>query len=256
MSWKSRLAAVVVAMGGLLGALAAQPVQAGEVKIGVSVGPYGEIVKFAGDLAAKEGIILKVVEFSDYTLPNAALAQGDIDFNMFQHKPYLDNQVAQRGFPLVAVAQSVITPLSVYSNRVTSLADLKAGATLAIPNDPSNGARALQLLEKGGLITLKAGVGSNPKNLKIKELDAAQLPRSLDDVDAAVVNLNYALSAGLDPHKAVLQEGSDSQWGLWFVTRQDNQNNPDIKRFIEIFRSAAVKDFILKKFNGTIIPIW
>jgi len=259
---RNKLAAAFVGFTTLLTATIGH---AADLKIGVSAGPYGDILKFAGEIAAKEGINVKVVEFSDYTLPNAALAQKDIDLNNFQHKPYLANQVAQRGWDLVPVAPSIIVPLAVYTSKVASLAELKKGASVSIPNDPSNGARALHLLQKAGLIKLdpKAGVKAavldiveNPKGLKFKEIDAAQVPRSLDDVDIAVSTLNYAVAAGLNPKTALLSEGADTEWGLWFVTRGDNKDDPVIKRYIEIYRSPAVKEFIAKKFDGTIVASW
>jgi D-methionine transport system substrate-binding protein len=259
---RNRLAGAALAA---LTLFAAGTAGAAELKVGVSAGPYGDVLKFAGELAAKEGIEVKVVEFADYTLPNTALAQKDIDLNNFQHKPYLANQVAQRGWDLVPLAPSIIVPLATYSKKVAALSDIKAGGTVSIPNDPSNGARALQLLEKAGLIKLRAGAGvkatvldvvENPKNIKFKEIDAAQLPRSLDDVDVAVCTLNYAVAAGLNPKTSVVSEGADTEWGLWFVSRADNKEDPIIKRYIDIYRSAPVKEFIAAKFNGTIIPAW
>ena len=235
------------------------------VRIGVTAGPYADILRFAGDLAAKEGIQLKITEFTDYTVPNAALAQDDLDINNFQHQPYLDNQVAQRGYDIVSIAKSIIVPIGIYSNKVTKLDEIKDGASAAIPNDPSNGARALQLFEKAGLIKLKPGVGikatvadiaDNPKHLKIVELDAAQLPRSLNDLDFSAVNLNYALSAGLDPKKTLFLEGADTNWNLVFAVRAKNKDNPTLKRFVEIYRSPEVKEFTLKRFNGTILTTW
>ncbi|MGL5168260.1 MAG: MetQ/NlpA family ABC transporter substrate-binding protein [Afipia sp.] len=235
------------------------------IRIGVTAGPYADILRFAGDLAAKEGIELKITEFTDYTVPNAALAQDDLDINNFQHQPYLDNQVAQRGYDIVSIAKSIIVPIGIYSNKVTKIDQIKDGASAAIPNDPSNGARALQLFEKAGLIKLKPGIGikatvadiaQNPKKLKIVELDAAQLPRSLNDLDFSAVNLNYALNAGLDPKKALLLEGADTNWNLVFAVRAKNKDNPLLKRFVEIYRSPAVKEFTEKKFNGTILTTW
>lgn len=254
-----------VFLAGILATGVVSAASAADLKVGVSAGPYGDILKFAGDIAAKEGINIQIVEFSDYTLPNEALNGGDIDVNNFQHRPYLDNQVSQRGYKLVAVEPSIIVPTAVYSSKISDLSELKDGATVAIPNDPSNGARALQLLEKGGVLKLAEGVGAkatpldiaeNPKNLKIVELDAAQLPRSLGDVDAAVCMLNYALGAGLNPKDSLLIEDKQSEWGLWFVTRVDNQDDPTIRRYIEIYRSPEVKEFIETKFQGTIIPAW
>lgn len=235
------------------------------IRIGVTAGPYADILRFAGDIAVKEGIELKITEFTDYTVPNAALAQDDLDINNFQHQPYLDNQVAQRGYDIVSIAKSIIVPIGIYSSKVTKIDQIKDGASAAIPNDPSNGARALQLFEKAGLIKLKPGIGikatvadiaENPKKLKIVELDAAQLPRSLNDLDFSAVNLNYALNAGLDPKKALLLEGADTNWNLVFAVRAKNKDNPLLKRFVDIYRSPAVKEFTEKKFNGTILTTW
>ncbi len=235
------------------------------VRIGTTAGPYAEILRYAGELAAKEGIELKITEFTDYTVPNAALAQDDLDINNFQHQPYLDNQVAQRGYDIVSIAKSIIVPIGLYSRKVTDLDQIKDGARAAIPNDPSNGARALQLFEKAGLIKLRPGIGiratladiaDNPKHLKILELDAAQLPRSLDDLDFAAVNLNYALGAGLDPKKALLLEGADTNWNLVFAVRAKNKDNATLRRLVEIYRSPEVKAFTEKRFNGTILTTW
>ena len=247
-------------------AIVAATAQAAEpLKVGVSAGPYGEILTFAAGIAAGEGIEVKVIEFSDYNTPDAALAQGDLDANNFQHLPFLNNQIAKRGYDIVAGPTSIVVPMGIYSKKVGKLADLPEGATVAIPNDPSNGARGLFLLAKAGLITLKDGVDvsatvldivGNPKKLKIVELDAAQLPRSLDDVGAATVTLNYAVLSGLDPKSALLLEDDKSKWALVWATRRDNQNDPRIKRYIEIYRSQPVKAFIETRFKGTILPTW
>ena len=254
---------------GLLGlsllATAAHAGAAEPLKVGVSAGPYGEILTYAAEIAKKDGIEIKVIEFSDYTMPNAALVQGDIDFNNFQHLPYLQNQIKQRGYDIVALEKSIIVPLGLYSKKFNALADIPSGATVAIPNDPSNEARSLILLEKAGLLKLRADSGTsatiadiveNPKKLKIKQLDAAQLPRSLDDVDFAAVTLNYALNSGLDPKKALLLEGADTPWNLWFAALRSRKDDPQIRRYIEIYRSPAVKDFILTRFQATIVPTW
>ncbi len=244
-----------------LAAQAAEP-----LRVGVSAGPYAEILEFAGRLAKeREGIEVKITEFADYTMPNAALAQGDLDLNNFQHKPYLDNQIKTRGYELVPVEKSIVVPLGLYSKRLKSLSEVKDGSTVAIPNDPSNGARALILLQQAGLLRIapKAGIGAtplditdNPRKLKIREIDAAQLPRSLDDVDFAAVTLNYAVGAGLNPKTALLLETIDSQWNLWFVTQKARKDDPRIARYIAIYRSPEVKAFIEKRFDGTIIPTW
>ncbi|WP_096701934.1 MetQ/NlpA family ABC transporter substrate-binding protein [Magnetospirillum sp. 15-1] len=240
-----------------LAALFALPLtaQAAEpLRVGVSAGPYAEILEFAGRLAKeREGIEVKVTEFADYTMPNAALAQGDLDLNNFQHKPYLDNQIKTRGYELVPVEKSIVVPLGLYSKRLKSLSELKDGSTVAIPNDPSNGTRALILLQQAGLLRIdpKAGIGAtplditdNPRKLKIKEIDAAQLPRSLDDVDFAAVTLNYAVGAGLNPKTALLLETIDSQWNLWFVTQKARKDDPRIAKYIAVYRSPEVKAFI------------
>ena len=247
----------------LLGAGAAQ---AETLKIGVSAGPYAEILEFAGKIyKEKEGIDLKVIEFSDYTLPNAALAQGDIDVNNFQHKPYLDNQIKNRGFTLTAVEKSIIVPLGLYSKKVTALTEVKDGALVAIPNDPSNGSRALLLLQQAGLIKVDPAKGiaatladivENPKKLKFREIDAAQLPRSLDDVDVSAITLNYAVSGGLEPKKALLLEDINTPWNLWFVAQTAHKDDPKILKYIAIYRSPEVKAFIAKRFDGTILPTW
>ena len=235
------------------------------LKIGVSAGPYGEILTFAAGLAAKEGLEVKIIEFGDYNTPDAALAQGDLDANNFQHLPFLNNQIAKRGYDIVAGPTTIVAPMGIYSKRVATLADLAEGATVAIPNDPTNGARALFLLAKAGLITLKDGadisatvldITGNPKKLKIAELDAAQLPRSLEDVAAATVNLNYAVLSGLDPKSALLTEDEHSKWALVWATRRDNRDDPRIKRYIDIYRSQPVKAFVAERFKGTILTTW
>ena len=259
---RTALAALLV-----LTSAALDPARAAEpLKVGVSAGPYGEILEFAGKLHERRtGNPEKVIEFSHYTQPNAALAQGDIDINNFQHRPYLDNQVKTRGYDLVAVERSIVVPLGIYSKKVKGFAELKDGASVAIPNDPSNGARALLLLQQAGLIKVDpkvaivatpADIVDNPKKLKIKEIDAAQLPRSLDDVEIAAVTLNYAVGAGLEPKKALFLEGADTPWGLWFVTQGKRKDAPALRAFIDSYRSPEVKAFIETRFGGTIIPTW
>ncbi|WP_448207216.1 MetQ/NlpA family ABC transporter substrate-binding protein [Azospirillum sp. sgz302134] len=257
----ARMAALVAA--GLFSFVAGA--EAGALKLGVSAGPYGEILEYTAKLAAKEGLEAKVIEFTDWNMLNASLNDGDIDANNFQHQPYLDNQIKQRGYNIVSVAKSIVVPMGVYAKKAQKLEDLKEGASVSIPNDPTNGARALFLLAKAGLIGLKDGAGlnttiadiaSNPKKIKFVELDAAQLPRSLDDVDASVITLNYAVLAGLNPKTSLLLEDDQSKWHLVWAVRKDRAEDPAIKRFIELYRSPEVRDFINTKFNGTIIPTW
>ena len=259
-----KLLTIAAAVGMLLGPGQSACADA-NLKVGVSAGPYADILRYAADLAAKEGIKAQIVEFTDWTLPNEALNAGDIDLNNFQHVPYLNNQVKTRGYDIVPLARSIIVPFGLYSKKVTKIEDIKDGATTAIPNDPSNGARGLELLKQAGLIKLKAGadvtatvadIAENPKHLKIKELEAAQLPRALDDLDFSVVSLNYAINAGLDPKKALILEDDHSKWGLVFAAKPKNKDNPAIVRFIEIYRSEPVKEFIQKKFDGVILTTW
>jgi len=236
------------------------------LKVGVSAGPYAEVLEFAGRLyKEKYGIEVKVVEFADYTLPNAALAQGDIDFNNYQHLPYLENQVKTRGYDIVPLEKSIIVPLGIYSKKLASLDQLANGASFAIPNDPANLARTLLLLQKAKLVSLPSDAGvhttladirDNPKHLKFVELDAAQLPRALDDVAAGAVTLNYAVASGLDPKKALFREDADTQWNLWFASRSKDKDNERIWNYIRLYRSPEVKAFIEKRFEGTIIPTW
>lgn len=235
-----------------------------EVTIGVTAGPHAEVMDFVKQEAAKQGINLKVVEFNDYVQPNIALSQKELDMNSFQHQPYLDNMVKDRGLKLVSIGKSILLPMGLYSNKYKDLSTLPEGATVAIPNDPTNGGRALLLLEEAKLITLKAGVGvkasvaditGNAKNLKIQELDAAQIPRSLNDVDLAAVNTNYALNAGLNPLKdAVLVESKDSPYANIIAVREEDKDNAVYQKVVSIYHSEPVKKFIEEHFKGSIIP--
>jgi D-methionine transport system substrate-binding protein len=260
--------AIASAQGAGAQAASAAPVAAqasGPLKVGVSAGPYGDILREAARIADKEGLKVEVIEFTDWTQPNAALNVGDIDLNNFQHRPYLANQVKARGFKLIPLETSIVVPAGIYSSKFTKAADIPSGAKVAIPNDPSNSARALYLFQQAGLIKLKESAGvtatvaditENPKGLSFIELDAAQLPRSLDDVAAAFVSNNYAHLAGLDQKKALALEDVDSQWTLVFAAREDRKDDPRIRRYIELYRSAEVKAFIDKAFNGSILATW
>jgi D-methionine transport system substrate-binding protein len=236
------------------------------LKVGVTAGPHAQIFEVVKQEAAKQGLQIQVIEFSDYVQPNAALAVGDLDANSYQHQPYLDNANADRGYKLVSIAKTVIFPIGIYSKKVKSLDDLKEGARIGIPNDPTNGGRALLLLESRGLIQLRQGAGlkatpldvaSNPKKLRFIELDAAQLPRSLDDTDASAVNTNFALEAGLDPKKdAIAQEAPDSPYANVLVVREKDKNRPDFAKLVAAYHSQAVKDFIVTKYKGAVIAAW
>ncbi|WP_321501878.1 MetQ/NlpA family ABC transporter substrate-binding protein [Breoghania sp.] len=241
-------------------------VQAETLKVGVTPGPHAQIMDKVKEVAANKGLDLEIIEFSDYVMPNQALSDGDLDINSFQHKPYLDNQVADRGFDLVSVAQSVNFPMGGYSKKVGSVEEIADGASIALPNDPSNGARALLLLEDQGLIKLTEGVGikasvadviENPHGYQLIELDAAQLPRSLDDVDVSVINTNYALDAGLSPiDDSIFREGEKAPYINVIAVRSDNKDKDWVKTFIECYHSDEVKAFIEDEFKGAVIAAW
>ncbi|MBO3762057.1 MetQ/NlpA family ABC transporter substrate-binding protein [Ciceribacter sp. L1K22] len=236
------------------------------IKIGVTPGPHAQIMEKVKEVAAEKGLDLEILEFSDYVVPNQALADGDLQANSFQHQPYLDNQVADRGFELVSVAQTVNFPMGIYSKKLKSLGELADGATISIPNDPTNGGRALLILADKGLIKLNAEAGlkvgpadvtENPKNLEFAELDAAQLPRSLDDVDASVINTNYALEAGLDPGKdPIARESEKAPYINVIAVRAVDKDAEWVKTLVEAYHSQPVKDFIAAEFKGAVVPAW
>ena len=237
---------------------------AGTLRVGASPVPHAEILEFVKPTLARQGVNLVIREFSDYVQPNLALADGSIDVNFFQHLPYLNSFQKDRPLEIVAGAKVHVEPIGVYSRRVQKLRDLKAGATIAIPNDPSNSGRALKLLESAGLIRLKAGVGvsatvlditTNVKRLRFRELEAAQLPRALGDVDAAVINTNYALDAGLNPLKdALLLEDKRSPYANLLAAKPATLKNPDYLKLVKALQSPEVKAFILKKYSGAVVP--
>ncbi|MDI3534589.1 MAG: D-methionine transport system substrate-binding protein [Thermosediminibacterales bacterium] len=234
------------------------------LKVGATAGPFAEILEAVKPVLAKEGIELKIVEFTDYVRPNLALAEGEIDANTFQHIPYFENFTKSRKLDLSIVGKTIIIPMAIYSNKYKSLDELPEGATVAIPNDPTNGGRALLLFEKAGVFKLKEGVGinatvqdivDNPKNIKVYEVDAAQTARVLSDVDAAAVNSNYALELGMNPKKdSIFIENSDSPYVCIVAVRSKDKDNPIIKKFIEAYQSEEVKNFINERFDGSVIP--
>jgi len=233
--------------------------------VGATPVPHAELLNLIkGDLA-EQGINLKVVEFTDYVQPNSALISGDLDANFFQHIPYLETN-AEWSSKLVSAFGVHVEPFGLYSTKHKNINDLPNGATITIPNDPSNGGRALLLLQSKGLITLKAGVGltatprditSNPKNLNFRELEAAQLPRSLLDVDAATINGNYALEAGFNPLRdSLIIEGADSPYVNIVVVQKGKENDPRIVALKNALRSQKVKDFIASHYNGGVVAIF
>jgi D-methionine transport system substrate-binding protein len=240
---------------------AAEPVT---LVIGASPVPHAEILKAIAPLLEAQGITLEIKEFTDYILPNTQLAEKGLDANFFQHKPYLDDQNTKNGTDLVSVTAVHVEPFGAYSKKIKSIDELADGAKIAIPNDATNGGRALILLAKNGLITLKddtnitstkADITENTKNLEIIELDAAMLPRQLDEVDLALINTNYALEAGLVPTKdALFIEGTDSPYANLLVARPDNKDSDAIQKLAAALNSAEAKAFIEEKYEGAIIP--
>ncbi|MFJ5532186.1 MetQ/NlpA family ABC transporter substrate-binding protein [Streptomyces sp. NPDC093261] len=238
----------------------------GPLVVAASPTPHAEILDFVKDnLAKKAGLDLQVKEFTDYITPNTATEDGSVGANYFQNQPYLDDFNNKRGTHIVPVVTVHLEPLGLYSHKVKSADALKSGATIAVPNDSVNEARALKLLASKGLITLKDGAGNeatpqditkNPKDLKFKEVEAAQTPRSLDDVDAAVINGNYAISAGLKPAKdaLVLESAKNNPYGNFLAVKKGNENDPRVKKLAKLLTSPEVRKFIEDKYQGSVIP--
>jgi D-methionine transport system substrate-binding protein len=227
--------------------------------------PHAEILNYVKDhLAAKAGLKLKVREFTDYVLPNTATQNGEVGANFFQHQPYLDDFNKKQHTDIVPVVKVHLEPLGVYSKKDTKLSQLKSGDTVALPDDSTNAGRALLLLADHGLITLKKDAGidatlgdvRDAKGLKFKELTAAQLPRALDDVDAAVINGNYALESGLKPAKdaLALEKADGNPYANILAVKDGGQKDPRVKKLAKLLNSDAVKAYIQKKFQGSIVP--
>jgi D-methionine transport system substrate-binding protein len=233
------------------------------IKVGVTAGPHAQILEQVKKVAEKDGLKIQIVEFSDYVQPNAALAAGDLDANSYQHKPYLDQQVKDRGYKLVSAGYTVNYPIGLYSKKVKSLAELKEGAKFGIPNDPTNGGRVLLVLQDKGLIKLRPEAGlkatpldviDNPKKLKFVELDAAQLARSLDDLDAAAINTNFALSAGLNPAKdAIAQESAKSPYVNIIAVREQDKDKPWVAKLVKAYHSEEIRKYIQTEFKGAVL---
>ena len=245
---------------------AAAPAADKPLKIGVTPGPHAQIMEVVKKVAEKDGLKIQVVEFSDYVQPNVALNQGDIDINSFQHLPFLENMVKDRKYDLVMLAKTFTFPMGIYSKKIKNIKELKDGAVIAIPNDPTNGGRALLLFEKAGLIKLKPGLGhkasvvdivENPRKFKIRELEAAQIPRTLEDMEIAAINTNYAMSAGLVPAKdALILEDSSSPYANILAVRGKDKDNPLYKKFLKAYQSEDVKKFVTEQFKGSVIVAW
>ena len=234
------------------------------LKVGATPVPHAELLNFIKPLLADQGIDLQIVEFTDYVNPNLALASKEIDANFFQHVPYMEAFSREHKIEMISAAKIHVEPLGLYSKKVKSLDELKEGAVIAIPNDPTNEGRALILLHDKGIIQLKPDAGleatekdilENPKNFVFKPIDAAQLPRTLEDVDASIINTNYALEAKLNPlQDALLIEGSNSPYANIVTVRPGDEKNEKIKKLVEVLQSEAVKKFIQEKYNGAVVP--
>lgn len=238
-----------------------------ELKVGAIAGTEAQITEVAAKVAKeKYGLDVKVVEFSDYSTPNVALNDGSIDVNAFQHKPFLDSQIKDRGFKLVPVGNTFVYPIAGFSKKIKNIADLKDGSQVAVPNDPTNLGRSLILLEKQGLLKLKdvtnlnstvLDIVENPKHLKIVELDAAQLPRSLEDVDLAVINNSYASQVGLIAGRdSLFVEDKDSPYVNLIVARENNKDEQNVKDFVKAYQSEEVYNKAKDLFKNGVVKGW
>lgn len=257
------LCVCAIAAGGLLVGCSDDAAKSGVLKVGASPVPHADILKAAQPMLAKEGVKLEVIEFTDYVQPNMALADKELDANFFQHKPYLDNFAKERKLQLESLVAVHIEPMGVYSKKVKDVKAVADGAKVAIPNDPTNGGRALKILADAGFFTLKEGVGvngtpadivANPKQIQIIEMEAAVLPRALDDVDFAVINSNYALGVNLNPMKdALYMESKDSPYANIVAVRTGDKRE-DLQKLAKALTSPEMRKFIEDKYQGAVVP--
>lgn len=262
---RSVLSALVL-IGLLVAGAPLAAAQATVLKVGATPVPHAEVLEFVKPHLAAEGIDLQIVVFNDYVLPNLALSDGELDANYFQHIPYLETFSADHRLDLEVLVKVHIEPIGLYSSRISSLDQLPDGAQIAIPNDVTNGGRALLLLQEAGLITLRPGAGleatvldivENPKRLRFRELEAAMLPRALADVDAAVINTNFALEAGLNPVKdALIIEGEESPYANVVAVRKGDTANPALQKLAEALTRPEVRAFFLETYGGAVVPVF
>ena len=242
-----------------------KPAAEATIKIGATPAPHAEILEQIKPDLKEQGVNLEIVEFNDYVQPNIAVNDKELDANFFQHEPYLKDFIKEHKDMKLKNAGGVhVEPMGIYSHKIKDLKDLVDGSGVSIPNDPTNGGRALLLLQKAGLLKLKDGTGAdatvqdiveNPKNLVIQEVEAAQLPRTLDDVDISIINTNFALNAQLNPMKdALFIEDKDSPYVNIVAVRDGDENRDDIKKLMAALKSEKVKKFILDKYQGAIVP--
>lgn len=230
------------------------------LKVGVTAGPHAIIMEKVKELAAQQNLKIDIVEFNDFIMPNEALHHGEIDANVYQHKPFLNQQVETRKYKIAAVGNAVLMPLGVYSKKYKKVADIPNHSTITIPNDPTNGGRALLLLQKAGLIKVSNNhmptimdIIDNPKHFKLVEMDAPQLPRTLEDVAAAVINTDWVVVAKLNPNTIIFKEDKNSPYMNVIATHDEKKKDSRIQRFKEIYHSKPVRDFIEETFKGLLI---
>jgi len=241
-----------------------EPGQEKVITIGATPIPHAEILEFVKPKLEEQGIKLEIKEFNDYVTPNLALSEGELDANFFQHIPYMEDFAAEHSIDIVSAGKVHVEPMGGYSNKIKEITELSSGAVIAVPNDPTNEGRALLLLQSQGLIKLKDEDGlsqtpkdivENPKNIQFKELEAAQLPRVLEDVELAVINTNYALKGGLNPvGDSLFVEDKDSPYVNIVTVRGEDVQREEIKALIEALNSEEVKGFIEEKYEGAILP--
>lgn len=270
--WIVAALAIVTTVGLLAGCGAdasksAAPAEKNEITVGINPGYGDQIMDVVKQEAAKQGLKVNVKAFNDYITPNQALANGDIDLNVYQHQPFLDAFNAKNGTNIVSIGKTYLAPLALYSHKYKKVADIPDGSTIAIPNDPTNGSRALEILQKADLIKLDPkkdpmkvtvqDIVDNPHHFKISELEAAQLPRSLDDTAASVINAGYAISIGLNSAKdGIAVEADTSPYVNIIAARAKDKDNPTYQKFVKIFQSEAVKDYINTQFKKALVPVW
>ncbi|ARN84615.1 MetQ/NlpA family ABC transporter substrate-binding protein [Candidatus Nucleicultrix amoebiphila] len=238
------------------------------LRVGVTAGPHAIIMEEVKRLAIAEGLLIQIVEFNDFNLPNAALAQGDLDINIYQHRPFLEEQILNRGYDLKIIGNAVIMPLGLYSKKLKNFSSInshfiKPAEKIAIPNDPTNEGRALKLLESANLIKLKPSpnptpldIIDNPLSFEFVEVEAPQLARVLEDVSLAVINTDWVVLSGMDPRTALFKEDAPQEFINVIVVKNGDQTRSEIARFLKIYQSETVRKFIDEKFLGTVQAAW
>ncbi|MDN3696591.1 MetQ/NlpA family lipoprotein [Vibrio clamense] len=264
---KGLLAIAVAASALVLSGCGEKEIDTSKIKVGVMAGAEAQVAEVAAKVAKEKfGLDVELVTFTDYVTPNAALDDGSIDINAFQHKPYLDQQIADREYKITIAGNTFVYPIAGYSKQVKSVDEIQDNARIAVPNDPTNLGRSLLLLEQQGLITLRDGVGllatvrdivGNPKNITIVELDAAQLPRSLDDVALSVINTTYASSINLTPQKdGIFVEDKESPYVNIIVSRIENLDAENVQNFVKSYQTDEVYNAASEIFQGGVVKGW